>query len=426
MKKARLHVPWRRFGVAVAIVGGVATFAGTELATGSSAAPVAHLAGACGTIPNQPPVTQPAGLLNFLPASVRANYNGTPSEDVVETSPWSTFKGDKKPWKIGISGGFPILNSQMSDSVAEMQREFAIAKKEGLVTGSLIVNIPPSASTTTPADQVASLHTMIAEGVKGILVFPGSAPALAPVVTAAAKQGVVMLPDVQAFPQSKYAVGMILQSYIAQTQGVIKAMGGKGNVLIVRGIPGVQEDSDTYATFTKQIAQCPNIHIAGVVVGQYDNADTKTVVQQWLASHPEPIAGVFEAGEMGPGVIRAFVAAGRTVPPIALVSSDGAVGGYWLAHPSYNGTASGSNGEQEVYSMFHVMLRILNGNELKINDIVAPAVVITKNNIKQFAVPGSTINTTSELKGPLDGWMSDSYLDNFFVKKGQPGGNIGY
>jgi len=424
MKRVGSLLSRRHFGAIALIAGVAALFAGSSLASGSTQR-VAHAAAACGTIPKQPPVTQPAGLLNSLPASVLANYNGTPPEDVVTKSPWATFKGDPKPWKIGISAGFPILNTQMSDSVAEMQREFSIAKSKGLVTGSLVINFPPSSATTTPADQIASIHQMVAQGVKAMLLFPGSAPALAPVITAEGKKGVVMVPDVQALPESPYAIGMVLQSYIPETQGVIKAMGEKGNVLIVRGIAGVPEDSDAYASFTSQIKQCPNIHIAGMVVGNYDNAQTKTVVQQWLAAHPQPIAGVFESGEMGPGVIRAFVAAGRTVPPIALVSSDGAVGGYWLSHPSYNGVASGSNGEQQVYSMFHVMLRLLNGNELKYNDIIAPAVVITKNNVKQFATPGSTINSTTELKGPLDGWMSDSYLNNFFVKPGTPGGNIG-
>ena len=84
-----------------------------------------------------------------------------------------------------------------------------------------------------------------------------------------------------------------------------------------------------------------------------------------------------------------------------------------------------SNGPQNTYAMFHVMLRVLNGNELKINDIIKPAQIMTAATVKQFAPPGATLNSTAETRNALDGWINDKYLDYFFVKPGTPGGNIG-
>lgn len=398
------------------------TSTGSASAKGGSKSALGTSPGSCGTIPTVAPI-DPSNVLASLTPAARANYNGFP--DTVLKSPWANFQGDPKPWKIGISAGFPVMNSQTADTITEFDREFAIAKKLGLVTGSIVTDIPPSSATTTPADQIAGIERMVNEGVKGILVFPLSGPALGPVITAIGKKGVVVLPDEEALPQSPYAVGAAQAVFDRPAQGVIQAMGGKGNVLIVRGIAGVPWDTQAYTTFRRQLAQCPQIHVAGVIRGNFNNADAKTAILNFMASHPGTINGVLEEGVMTSGVISAFEQLGRPVPPISMINETAGDLAWWSAHSGYSTVAAGTNGFQQAYTMFHIMLRILDGKELKVNDIVSPPSWITSTNLDQFTVKGATPSSQAEPKAPLDGWTTDTFLNQFFKKPGQPGGNIG-
>ena len=63
------------------------------------------------------------------------------------------------------------------------------------------------------------------------------------------------------------------------------------------------------------LKNCPNIHVAATLYGNWDNGTAKTVVSQYIASHPQPLAGRPQDGGMMAGVIQAFEATGAKVPP---------------------------------------------------------------------------------------------------------------
>ena len=79
------------------------------------------------------------------------------------------------------------------------------------------------------------------------------------------------------------------------------------------------------------LKNCPDIHVAATLYGNWDEGTAKTVVSQYLASHPQPLAGVLQDGGMMAGIVQAFEANGQKVPVIA----DGQCGGgdlsWWLA-----------------------------------------------------------------------------------------------
>ena len=51
-----------------------------------------------------------------------------------------------------------------------------------------------------------------------------------------------------------------------------------------------------------------------------------------------------------------------------------------------------------------------------------PPPLVTYKNLKVFATPGMPLTWSGEPKGPIDGWLSNKFMDNYFKQKGTPGG----
>src|SRR5262245_10135643 len=90
------------------------------------------------------PKTDPDGILKKMPATVQNWYKPYPFE--VRATPWTTFKGKSGPWTVGYIS-FPIANPWKVNFLQELKKEFAAAKAQGLVSGSLREYIQPDSTT---------------------------------------------------------------------------------------------------------------------------------------------------------------------------------------------------------------------------------------------------------------------------------------
>ena len=72
----------------------------------------------------------------------------------------------------------------------------------------------------------------------------------------------------------------------AGTLGIINKKGG-GEIIIVRGIPGNQNDVVLYNQKIADLKKnCPKIKVAATLYGQWDGGTAKTVVSQYLGATP--------------------------------------------------------------------------------------------------------------------------------------------
>ena len=196
---------------------------------------------------------------------------------------------------------------------------------------------------------------------------------------------------------------------VAWSQNQIQADAGalglikKGNILMVKGIAGNENDVVLYDQAIADLKDCPNIHVAATLYGSWDKGTAKTVVAQYLASHPQPLAGVIQDGGMMAGVIEAFQAAGMKVPTIADGECYGGDLSWWLAHKSTYQTVGGCfNGFQGAYTYFNVALRVLDNKGPKFSVLEMPTFAITNANIAKFAKPGLPLTSPDEVGGPID------------------------
>jgi len=370
----------------------------------------------CGTtVPVGP--SNPSGIYSTLSPELKQIYSSFPGELIA--SPWATTKiTAKPPWKIGYIA-FAITNPYNQDSLDGLKQQFAAAKAAGLVQGSLITNIPATMAASTGEQQISAIQQMVREGVNAIILEPVDSVAEAPAINAAGKAGVpVILADTPPAPNTPYAVAAWSQNQVQADAGALGII-QKGNIVMVRGIAGNENDVVLYNQAIADLKNCPNIKVAATLYGNWDEGTAKTVVSQYIASHPQPIAGYVQDGGMMAGIIQAYEANGQSVPTIA----DGECGGgdlsWWLAHKdSYQTVAGCFNGFQGAYTYFNVTLRVLANKGPKLNVLEMPTPPITNDNLAQFAKPGLPLSSIEEVGGPETAWCDNTCLDKYFNTPG--------
>jgi ribose transport system substrate-binding protein len=400
---------------ATAAVAATMALASTGSAVASSTAAAAH---ACGySAPVGP--TNPGGIYSTLSAKLKAVYSSDPG--ALNASPWAHSKPVKGPWKIGYIA-FAITNPYNQHVLNGLKSQFAKAKAKGLVTGSLVTNIPATIAASTPEQEIAAVQQMVRQGINAIIMEPIAGAPVVPAIDAAGKAGVpVILTDIP-LPETKYGVVVWSQNQTAADAGALKIL-GKGNLLIVRGLAGNPNDVVLYDQKIADLKYCPNITLAASIYGNWDNGSAKTAVSQYLAAHPQGIDGVLQDGGMMAGTIDAFQSSGKTVPVISDGECQGGDLSWWLAHKSSYSTVGGCfNGYQGAYVFFNTALRILAGDGPKLQTLEIPAPIVTNANIAKFATPGLPLTSPLEQGGPITAWCTNTCLNAYFNKPGTPGG----
>jgi len=362
------------------------------------------------------------GVYKSMPKALQDIYSSYP--DKLFASPWATKKiTAKPPWKIGyITFG---VSSPYQDHVLEqLKAEFAAAEKKGLVTGKLMTYIPPSLATSTPEGQISAIKQMIRQGANAIIVVPVDSIAESAAMEDAGKKGVpIILGDTPPAPGSRYQTATWTQNQVeadAGTLGIINKNGG-GDILIVRGIAGNQNDKALYNQKVADLQNCPNIH-ASVIYGNWDSGYAKNVVSQYLASHPKPPVGVLNDGGMFAGIVQAFESRGIPVPPVGIEQCYAGDLSWWLDKiDTYKTVAGCINGYQGGFVYFNVALRILANKGPKYNVLSMPAVVVDNTNLKVYARKGLPLTSSEELPGPKTAWCDDACLDKYFLRPGPAG-----
>ena len=372
--------------------------------------------GECGLVPDIP-VQDPDGAVAALPADVRSAYKGYP--EPILASAWKDLAKADGPVKVGLSY-LPPANPFGAAVVAQLEKSFAEAKAKGLVEGELVKRILPDPATMTPAEQIRGYQELVREGVDVILTSPLSGDAMLEVVNQAGEQGIPTIP-LSSTIKSKYAINVTDNSYLnlaKPTAEVMKQLGGKGNVVIVRGIPGIPTDQYGFDAAKAVMDKCPGIKVVGEVVGNFVPAATKSAMLQFLASHPQQIDAVVQIGTMGSGVFSAFEQTGRPMPKVVDAGASAASLAYWdKAHneSGYDTSGTGGNGTQQAAVMFDVALRTLAGNGPAVSTITREPSMISSDNLADYMVAGADTSSPMEI---LDGeaWMPADYLQKFFTK----------
>jgi len=228
------------------------------------------------------------------------------------------FEAKKGPYRIGVSNSF--IGNAWRTQMIQMAQAFVKTDAIAPLVDDLVV-----VSTGDDVEaQIAAIDNMISLGVDAIVINAINPTSFDAVVKRAADAGIIVVsfdgivdaPEAVIVNEDQVEFGSVMARDLAER------MGGKGNVLMVNGVPGTSVDSDRNAGAKAVFAKYPGITISAELEGRWDSGTAQTVVADYLATKPQ-VDGVWVQGG-GPGVIQAFTDAGYTdLPPMAGEAENG-------------------------------------------------------------------------------------------------------
>jgi ribose transport system substrate-binding protein len=134
--------------------------------------------------------------------------------------------------------------------------------------------------------QIQQINSMVQAGAKAIIVFPISPTALNQVVKNACDKGVVVIAyDAEITEPCAYNVhidqheaGRVTAEWLA------KKLNGKGDIVILTGVPGTSVDTQRTEAAKEVFAKYPDIHIVAESVGMWSQAVSRTELSKILAT----------------------------------------------------------------------------------------------------------------------------------------------
>ena len=217
---------------------------------------------------------------------------------------------------IGVSNTL-IGNGWREEMVCSIKAE---ALASGVVSKVVLAN-----RNGGPSEQIADLRNLISAGVNAIIVNPSDRKALNPVIKQAASRGIVVVAVDQAVSAPEAYV--LTNDQVAYgrkgAEALFKKLGGKGNVVEMRGIDGVPADADRHQGFNEVLKDYPNISVTSVFSGWALNK-TAQVTKDLLASGKQ-IDGIWTSG-IDSTVVDAYRTAQKPFVPVVGADNNGFIG----------------------------------------------------------------------------------------------------
>lgn len=357
-------------------------------------------------------------LLNGLPDNLKSLYEG--ATENLQPSAYDNFKMPAPPWKWCHSESYQG-NPWRVALTNELRRLVDVYKKAGKVS-----EFELSDSNGDISRQIAQIRAFIDKKCSIITAVAGSSTGLNDVIEATYKAGIPVV-TISSSVTSPYAIN-VDSNYVRwgfdMGEAIVKALGGKGNVLMVEGIAGAPIVALERAGAEKAF-KGTNISEVRSVNGNWTANVTKTVVLQALATTPQKIDAVWTTGSESRVVAEAFAEAKRPEPLITGSISGDALG-YWKAHPDgyrFDGQAvlPGWNSQ----ALFRVAVRLLEGQQPKLGTLLIPIPAVHQDDLAKWYKPCMTPDAVSVFPSPPTDPISDQVLDAYF-KKPAPIANYNY
>ncbi|RWE37661.1 MAG: ABC transporter substrate-binding protein [Mesorhizobium sp.] len=215
--------------------------------------------------------------------------------------------------RIALTDGFSSNSWEQSawnsrNAVADQAVKDGVIKEQKIITGN-----------DDPVQQITQLQNLVLEGFNAIAIDAASPTALNGGIKDACDAGIVVVVyDSLATEPCAIKLKVDYHDYgVQETEYLAKKLGGKGNILEIRGVAGSQVDIDISAGINDTLKKYPDLKKVGTVYGNWDGTITQKQVGTILPTLPQ-VDGVVGQGGDGFGAYQAFKAAGRQIPTIVM------------------------------------------------------------------------------------------------------------
>src|SRR5829696_5160376 len=190
-----------------------------------------------------------------------------------------------------------------------------------------------------PAEQSADIRNLISAGANAIIINPSSATALNPVIQQAAARGVkivsvdqrITAPQAYNVTNDQVAYGRLGAAWL------FKKLGGKGNVVEMRGIDGVPADTDRHKGFQQALKKYPGIKVVKQTFTNWSFAPGGKQMLDILNSGVK-VDGVWTSG-IDYTIVNAFKTAGKPYVPVVGADNNEFLRQLIKLNPKFEGSA---------------------------------------------------------------------------------------
>src|SRR5580698_155841 len=199
----------------------------------------------------------------------------------------------KPPFVIGVSND-SVANPFRVQMINEIK--YYASKHPELIKELIVLNAGEDTN-----KQISDVQDLISRGVDAIVLSPHSNTAFASVLKDAKDNNIpVATYNNNITEGADLVVAQVTPPFKEwnrqTTEWLAKAMGGKGNVIVLRGITGTPVDGYEWDGAKEVLDQNPGIKVICSEYANWDYGAAKTAVQNCLANHPE-VNGVLSFGD---------------------------------------------------------------------------------------------------------------------------------
>jgi ribose transport system substrate-binding protein len=322
------------------------------------------------------------------------------------------------PWTIGYASSY-AGNTWRAAVMTHLQTDIIPKwKKLGLLKDVIITQ-----SNLDDATQIQQMRQLVDQGVDAIIVCCSNPTALNQSVKYAYDHGVPTF-SLTGYLTSPYSVNASVNYQLAGFQlgkWLTDQLGGKGNVMVVEGIPGTSGSDSQDRGVKAGLATASGVKIVGDVAGMWTDQVAQGEVQKWLATNPGQLDGIVVQSAAELGVLRALQQSGRDMIPIAIGGELGALC-YWRQNPKYISASYQVWPPADEFALiWNIMMRTLEGQGPKVQSIMVDPIQLTYADIEKALPADCSMDTDGWLSVGENKWGGDpAFLDNFFTHPADP------
>jgi ribose transport system substrate-binding protein len=328
---------------------------------------------------------------------------------------WKPKKGP--PWKIGYASSY-AGNTWRANVMDRLQNEIIPKwKKLGLIDEVIITQ-----SNLNDATQIQQMRQLVDQGVDAIIVCCSNPTALNQTVQYAYERGVPVFSAV-GYLTSPYAINSSANFVVGGNmlgEWMAKEIGGKGNVLVVEGIPGTSASDSQDKGAKAALAKYPDISVVGSLAGMWTDQVAQAEIQKWLATNPGELNGIIIQSASELGALRALKQSGRDMVPITIGGELGALC-YWRKNPKFISAAIHAWPPGDDFEMsWNIMMRTLQGQGPKVQSILTKPQTMTFEGLTKVLNEDCNEESDGWYNVGAENWASKAYLDQFFLRPADP------
>jgi ribose transport system substrate-binding protein len=177
------------------------------------------------------------------------------------------------------------------------REEMVCAMKAQALASGKVSKLNIAHRNTDAAGQLEDIRNLISAGVDAIVVNPADPSGINAALKEATDKGIVVVAVDQSVTEpSAYVISNNQEEYAyLGAKWLFQQMGGKGDVVYMRGAAGASADSDRDKGFKKALAEFPDVKVAHEVFTGWQQDQAKQQILDFIASGA-PFDGIWTSG----------------------------------------------------------------------------------------------------------------------------------